>query len=143
MSHSARLQPAPGTPQANQGRNILLVDDSDFERFTIRAAVEGLTQFRICGEASNGVDAITMATELKPDLVIMDLAMPLMDGLAASVALKNAMPELPVVLLTLYADELNEPRLSGRGPAIVLSKADGLGPLLECLERLLGRTSSV
>jgi CheY-like chemotaxis protein len=143
MSQSAHLQPAPGGPRSDQARTILLVDDSDFERFTIRAAVEGLTQFRVCGEAANGVDAVRMATELKPDLVIMDLAMPLMDGLAASTALKNAMPELPIVLLTLYADELNQPGFSGRSPATVLSKADGLGPMLECLERLLGRASSV
>jgi CheY-like chemotaxis protein len=122
--------------------NILLVDDSDFERFTIRAAVEGLTQFRVCGEAANGVDAIQKATELKPDLVVMDLAMPLMNGLEAAAVIKNALPGVPIVLLTLYAEQLNGPRSSAFGDVTVLSKTDGLAPLLECLDRLLGDNDS-
>ena len=139
MSQSARLQANTQPQEADQVRKILLVDDSDFERFTIRAAVEGLTNFRVCGEAANGVDAIKMATELKPDLVVMDLAMPLMNGLEASTILKNAIPGVPIVLLTLYADEVPVHRSSAFGIATVLSKVDGLAPLLECLEKLLGQ----
>src|SRR3984893_7142996 len=112
MSQTAPLQSAAAAraQQGDQAKTILLVDDSDFERFTIRAAVEGLTNFRVCGEASNGAEAIKMAAELKPDLVIMDLAMPLMNGLDAATVLKNAMPGVPIVLLTLYADEVQGPR---------------------------------
>jgi DNA-binding NarL/FixJ family response regulator len=143
MSQSVRLQASAEARQGDQVRTILLVDDSDFERFTIRAAVEGLTNFRVCGEATNGVDAIRMATELKPDLVVMDLAMPLMNGLEASTVLKTALPGVPIVLLTLYADEVHGPRSSAFGIATVLSKVDGLAPLLECLEKLLGEDRSV
>jgi two-component system, NarL family, nitrate/nitrite response regulator NarL len=143
MSQSVRLQASAEARQGDQVRTILLVDDSDFERFTIRAAVEGLTNFRVCGEATNGVDAIRMATELKPDLVVMDLAMPLMNGLEAANVLKTALPGVPIVLLTLYADEVHGPRSSAFGIATVLSKVDGLAPLLECLERLLGEDRSV
>jgi DNA-binding NarL/FixJ family response regulator len=145
MSQSARLQSEsdPGSQRGSQVRTILLVDDSDFERFTIRAAVEGLTNFRVCGEASNGVQAIQMATELKPDLVVMDLAMPLMNGLEAATVLKNSMPGVPIVLLTLYADEVHGVRSSAFGIATVLSKVDGLAPLLECLDKLLGQAGSV
>jgi DNA-binding NarL/FixJ family response regulator len=145
MSQSARLQSEsdPGSQRGSQVRTILLVDDSDFERFTIRAAVEGLTNFRVCGEASNGVQAIQMATVLKPDLVVMDLAMPLMNGLEAATVLKNSMPGVPIVLLTLYADEVHGVRSSAFGIATVLSKVDGLAPLLECLDKLLGQAGSV
>jgi DNA-binding NarL/FixJ family response regulator len=121
---------------------ILLVDDSDFERFAIRAAVEGLTNFRICGEACNGVEAIEKAAKLKPDLVIMDLAMPLMNGLEAAAVLNSAIPKTPIVLLTLYADELKGVRAPSSGVATVLSKANGLVPLLECLERFLGSANT-
>ena len=144
MSDSLQLPDKP--PPARQDdhvRSILLVDDSDFERFTIRAAVEGLTDFRVCGEAANGVEAIKKATELKPDLVVMDLAMPLMNGLEAANILKSALPGVPIVLLTLYAEQLNGPKSSAFGIATVLSKVDGLAPLLECLERLLGPTGPV
>lgn len=84
-----------------------------------------------------------MATELKPDLVVMDLAMPLMNGLEAAALLKNAMPGVPIVLLTLYADEVPVLRSSAFGVATVLSKADGLAPLLECLDNLLGSAGTV
>ena len=142
MSQSAASRPE-FDHRAEQGKTILLVDDSDFERFTIRAAVEGLTNFRVCGEAPNGVEAVKMATDLKPDLVVMDLAMPLMNGLEAAALLKNAMPGVPIVLLTLYADEVPVLRSSVFGVATVLSKADGLAPLLECLDNLLGSAGTV
>src|ERR1700731_1218821 len=145
MSQTAPLQSAAAAraQQGDQAKTILLVDDSDFERFTIRAAVEGLTNFRVCGEANNGAEAIKMAPELKPDLVIIDLAMPLMNGLEAATALKNAMPGVPIVMLTLYADEVQESKSSAYGIDSVLSKVNGLAPLLAPLEKLLGPADSV
>ena len=120
-----------------QGQTILVVDDSPFERTVIRSAVEGLTQFRVCGEASDGAEGIKKALELKPDLVIMDLAMPLMNGVEAAMVLRNSLPNIPIVLFTLYAEQLRGSISPGLGVTIILSKADGLGPLLECLEQLL------
>jgi DNA-binding NarL/FixJ family response regulator len=128
----------PETQQRDHVKRILLVDDRDFERFAIRAAVEGLTNFQVCGEARNGIEALEKANELQPDLVVMDLAMPLMDGLEAASQLKNTLPRIPIVMLTLYADELKGAKLSSRGVATVLSKVDGLAPLVECLKTLLG-----
>ena len=140
MSHSV---PTPqsefaGPAQAAQVKSILLIEDSEFERFTIRAALEGLTNYRICGEASNGAEGVKKAGELKPDLVIMDLAMPLMNGLEAATLLKNAMPGVPIIMLTLYAEQLHKPMSPAFGVATVLSKSDGLAPLLETVEQLLG-----
>jgi CheY-like chemotaxis protein len=117
-----------------------VVDDVESERTAIRAAIEARTKFRVCGEASNGVEAIRQANELRPDLVLMDLAMPHMNGLEAAKVLRNTLPTVPVVLLTLHAD-LVGPRSSVLGVTLVLSKDDGLAPLLRCLERLLGRKS--
>jgi DNA-binding NarL/FixJ family response regulator len=145
MAETIRIQSdaAAGTQQGGRSKTILLVDDSDFERFTIRAAVEGLTDFRVCGEACNGADAIKMAAELKPDLVVMDLAMPLMNGLQAARVLKNVMPEVPIMMLTLYADEVQGAGASASGIAMVLSKVDGLAPFLTCVKKFLGPADSV
>jgi DNA-binding NarL/FixJ family response regulator len=118
-------------------KTVLVVDDIESERIAIRAAIESRTKFRVCGEASNGLEAIRKATELKPDLVLMDLAMPQMNGLEAAKVLKTTMPTVPVVLLTLHADVMG-PRSSVLGVTLVLSKDDGVAPLLRCLERLLG-----
>jgi DNA-binding NarL/FixJ family response regulator len=121
-------------------KTVLVVDDTESERIAIRAAIESRTKFRVCGEASNGVEAIRRANELRPDLVLMDLAMPQMNGLEAAKVLRNTMPTVPVVLLTLHADLIG-PRYSVLGVTSVLSKDDGLAPLLRCVERLLGRKS--
>jgi two-component system nitrate/nitrite response regulator NarL len=141
MSLPTVTDPGPTSQDVGAVRSILLVDDSAFERVIIRSAVEGLTNFCVCGEASNGVEGIKKAIELKPDLVVMDLAMPLMNGLEAASVLNNTMPKVPIVLLTLYADQIHGPRSAAAfGITVVLSKFDGLTPLLQCLRRLLGRS---
>jgi DNA-binding NarL/FixJ family response regulator len=131
---------APEQEDIDRVKTVLVVDDIENERTAIRTAIESRTRFRVCGEASDGLEAIRQANDLKPYLVLMDLAMPRMNGLEAAKVLRNTMPTVPVVLLTLHAD-LMGPRSSVLGVTLVLSKNDGLAPLLRCLERLLGRKS--
>jgi DNA-binding NarL/FixJ family response regulator len=133
-------RPASEPKEGARVKTVLVVDDVESERTAIRTAIESRTKFRVCGEASNGLEAIRQASELKPDLVLMDLAMPQMNGLEAAKVLRNTMPTVPVVLLTLHADLLG-PRSSVHGVTLVLSKDDGLAPLLRCVERLLGPKS--
>ena len=123
--------------ESPQAKTILIVEDSQFERTVIRSAVEGLTNFQVCGEASDGVEAIKKARELRPDLVIMDLAMPLMNGVEAAMVLRNTMPKVPVVLFTLYAEQLRGAISPGFGVTLIVSKTAGLAGLIESLERLL------
>ena len=131
---------APKPKDVARVKTVLVVDDVESERTAVRTAIESRTKFRVCGEASNGVEAIRQANELRPDLVLMDLAMPQMNGLEAAKVLRITMPTVPVVLLTLHEDLIG-PRSSVLGVTLVLSKDDGLAPLLRCLERLLGRKS--
>ena len=131
---------APEREDVTRVKTVLVVDDVESERTAVRTAIESRTKFRVCGEASNGVEAIRQANELRPDLVLMDLAMPQMNGLEAAKVLRITMPTVPVVLLTLHGDLIG-PRSSVLGVTLVLSKDDGLAPLLRCLERLLGRKS--
>jgi CheY-like chemotaxis protein len=122
---------------AQKTKTILIVDDNDGERTVIRSAVENLTKFRVCGEAANGTEGIRRAKELKPDLIIMDLAMPMMNGLEAASILKRELPGVPIVLFTLYADLIQGPRSPMFGITVVVSKENGLAPLLACLRGLL------
>jgi len=99
--------------------------------------VQTLTKFHVCGEAFAGAEAINKAKELRPDLVIMDLAMPLMNGVEVAMVLKNTMHKVPVVLFTLYAEQLRGAIPPSSGVTIIVSKTDGLAALLECIQRLL------
>ena len=84
---------------------ILIADDSKTIRTLIRAFIENRAGFEVCGEAVDGVEAIEKAKELQPDLIILDLAMPRMNGAAAASVLKRRMPKIPIILFTMY-DEL-------------------------------------
>jgi DNA-binding NarL/FixJ family response regulator len=125
-------------PAERVAKSILIVDDSASARVAIRAAIESCTSFQVCGEATDGVEAIEKGPELNPDLVIMDLAMPEMNGVVAANLLKKKIPEIPIVLFTIYADELRNSLSTAFGVTMVLSKTDGFVPLVDCLNGLLG-----
>jgi CheY-like chemotaxis protein len=120
---------------------ILLVEDSYAERLAIRAGIEAFTDFRVC-EASNGAQGILKAKELKPDLILLDLAMPIMNGLAAALVFKTQMPNIPVVILTIHADGVPQRKRALLGLKAVLDKTDGLSPLLDCLRKILEPNST-
>jgi len=118
-------------------KSILIVDDSATVRTVIRAFLEGQTNFAVCGEAADGVDAIEKAKALKPDLIVLDLAMPGMNGVEAAAVLKDMMPNVPIVLFTMYSEVLGQSLTSAVGVNLVLSKPDGMGKLVESVQNLL------
>src|SRR6266403_581967 len=84
-------------------KRILIVDDEIVVRRAIRAFLE-LHHFEICGEAVNGVEALEKAAALGPDLITLDLSMPLMNGIETASQLKNKVPGTPVVIYTILED---------------------------------------
>jgi DNA-binding NarL/FixJ family response regulator len=117
-------------------KKLLIVDDDPTIRLVVRAFVEA-DGYKVCGEAADGVEAIERAAELKPDLILLDLAMPRLNGAEAASILKRAMPKVPIVLFTMYADNLNGKLASSVGVNVVLSKSEGLSRLREHLKALL------
>ncbi len=93
--------------------------------------------YKVCGEAADGLEAIERAKNLQPDLILLDLAMPRLNGAEAASILKRAMPKVPIVLFTMYAENLNGKLASSVGVNIVLSKPGGLSNLREHLKALL------
>lgn len=96
-SHPAR----PACRRAMRTR-VLLVDDTAFVRTTLRALLEQHS-FEICGEASDGKEAIEKVSELGPDIVIMDINMPVMNGVRAAVEIRRIAPETAILFLTAHA----------------------------------------
>jgi two-component system response regulator NreC len=84
---------------------LLLVDDHDVVRTGLKSYMESQEGFRVVGEASNGIEAIELARLHQPDVVIMDISMPLMDGLQATHQLKETCPESRVLALTVHEDK--------------------------------------
>jgi DNA-binding NarL/FixJ family response regulator len=79
---------------------ILLVDDHEMLRRGIRAILSERADWEICGEASNGRQAVEMADKLRPDVVVMDLAMPELNGLEATRQIRKVLPKGEVLVLT-------------------------------------------
>ena len=111
-------------------RSILLVDDHEVIRRQLRLLFNSHPDFTICGEAVHGVDAIEKAQQLSPDLIILDLAMPEMNGLEAASALRYILPGVPLFLLTAHYTRELELAAIGSGISAVFSKHEDLDSLV-------------
>jgi DNA-binding NarL/FixJ family response regulator len=118
-------------------RTILIADDSQRVRTIVRRALERETAFSICGEATDGAEAIAKAKELTPDLILLDLRMARLTGLEVAGILRKAQPNIRIIMVTMYADEINPTLASLFRVDAVFSKSDGITKLIERIETLL------
>ena len=125
-----------GFQSVAHGKRILIVDDDGKIRSIVRAALE--SRAFLCDEAVNGSEAIAKAKQILPDLIILDLAMPVMNGYEAAKVLKRELPEIPVVLFTLYADDIGTSLANTLGVKGKISKAEGMGKVVESVQALVG-----
>jgi DNA-binding NarL/FixJ family response regulator len=118
-------------------KRILVADDSDAIRRVVHSYL-AKRDFDVCGEAADGEEAIKKARELKPDLVLLDLAMPRTNGIKAASVLKGTMPDVRIILLTMYSEAVGRtfPREELAVDAVI-AKAEGMERLEECVQRLL------
>lgn len=87
----------------NEAIRVLVVDDHEIVRKGIRALLSKERGVQVIGEAPNGADAVTQAKSLKPDVILMDLMMPQMDGIEATRRITTAQPDVRVLVLTSFA----------------------------------------
>jgi DNA-binding NarL/FixJ family response regulator len=80
---------------------ILIADDDPTIRLLLRRLLERQPDWQVCGDASNGAEAIEKVEELEPDLLVMDLSMPIMTGLQAAPEIAKAHPQLPMLLISV------------------------------------------
>jgi CheY-like chemotaxis protein len=108
-------------------RYILIVDDNVQLRRVIRVQLEA-AGLEVCGEAVDGLDAIEKACDLKPDLIVLDLSMPRMNGLEAARELTQLLPRVPILLYTMHADVLRSRDKLPPGITAVVNKTESLAP---------------
>ena len=114
---------------------VLVVDDTEHvRRFVVDML--GLDGFDVVGSAEGGAQAVELAVELDPHVVVMDLRMPGMDGLEATRQIRALRPGQQVVLYTAYLDETVEREAAAAGVALCLGKVEGLPRLERELSRL-------
>jgi CheY-like chemotaxis protein len=141
------LYPIAGnSPKANHGvvltgpillKRILIVDDSSLIRRNLRRTLESVDDWQVVGEAVNGREGIEKANELRPDLIVLDLSMPVLNGFEAGRNLHKTMPEIPLILYSLHTDKNVEKEALALGFSSVLSKSADTNDLLNEARTLL------
>jgi two-component system, chemotaxis family, chemotaxis protein CheY len=119
------------------GKTVLVVDDNAAVRKMIAGAFLS-DGFATCGEAENGREGIELAKELHPDLITLDVSMPVMNGLAAATELRKLYPKTPIILFTLFGDGQMQSEATKIGVNLVLSKTTPLKHVVVLAHRLLG-----
>ena len=119
-------------------KRILVADDSDTSRGVLTKYLGTQRNLEVCGEAVDGEEAIEKAWELKPDLVLLDVAMPRTNGIVAASVLKDLLPGIRIILFTMYTEAIARafPR-GGIAADAVISKGDGMQKLADCVQSLL------
>jgi two-component system chemotaxis response regulator CheY len=125
------------TRKRDAGRTALVADDNAAIRQMIVSAFQS-NGFKTIVEAENGREAVELAKEVQPDIITLDLSMPVMNGLEAAAEVHKIIPKTPIILFTLYGDGLSQTEAAKAGISLVLAKTTPLSMLLRMANRLLG-----
>jgi two-component system chemotaxis response regulator CheY len=131
-----------GSKTAIMAKTILIVDDNTYIRQELCELFKREKDFEICGEAANGQEAIARALELHPDLIVLDLSMPVMNGLDAARELKRLMPTVPLIMHSAFGDVFGEQQARLIGISELVSKSQPAAILVNKARRLLHQNAA-
>jgi two-component system, NarL family, response regulator NreC len=119
---------------------VLLVDDQAVVRRGLRVLFRLEPDLQVVGEASTGTEALTLAQTLTPDVVLMDIEMPEMDGIEATAALRRVVPQSAVVILSVHDDAQTRGRAQAAGAVAFVEKRGATDALLSAMRLAAGQT---
>jgi DNA-binding NarL/FixJ family response regulator len=134
--------PEAGSRSKNEDPARILVVDDDTE---VRIAISEMLQrfgFAVVGQATNGLEAVEQAARLRPQVVLMDLRMPVMDGIQATEKIRLSNPEIPVVILSACDDRSLELAAANAGAFCYLLKGMRAGVILDVLRQAVAGDTS-
>jgi DNA-binding NarL/FixJ family response regulator len=114
---------------------ILIVDDLEHVRQGLRTVLELAHDIQVVGEAGTGLEAIQQTEQLEPDVVLIDLEMPGLDGLETTRRIKSRHPNIGIVMLTIYDDPENRERAARAGADAFFKKGAPLAQVLTAIHR--------
>lgn len=120
-------------------KRILIADDNELARKLLRIMLEQDGRWEVCCAAADGQEAVSRAKELKPDAVILDFAMPIMDGLKAAREIAKEAPSVPMLMFTLYDSPEITSAAKQAGVSQILPKTAAGVPLIRAVEELLAQ----
>jgi DNA-binding NarL/FixJ family response regulator len=121
---------------------VMIVDDLARVRLSLRSVLELMVELRIVGEAANGFEAVQMAKELKPDIVLMDLEMPGMDGFEATRQIKGRHQTIGVVALSIHSDRDVRQQAERAGVDAFIEKGVGFDTLFSTIRQVYAALSA-
>lgn len=120
------------TPNNDKIR-VLLADDHAIVREGVKRILAGETDIEVVGEAADGVEAVALAARLRPDVAVLDISMPRLDGIEATRQIREAVPETHTLALTMHADESYVFQLIQAGASGCVLKHDPAPALIEAI----------
>ena len=115
-------------------KRVLIVDDVPQVRRELRTLLPLLDAIEIVGEAENGQSAIELANALQPDVILMDIEMPILDGLTTTRLIKQQCPHCRIVILSIHNDEATHARARAAGADDFVDKGESLAALLKAIQ---------
>jgi len=117
----------------------LLVDDHESVRMGVTAILSSRPNIEVCGEAANGQEAVGKARELKPDLIIMDVNMPVLDGIHSAKEIRAFLPEVPILFFSMHDGVYLVHEAKMAGVQGFVNKTDARATLLDAVDALINK----
>jgi DNA-binding NarL/FixJ family response regulator len=115
----------------------LLVDDHESVRMGVTAILSSRANIEVCGEAANGEEAVEKARELKPDLIIMDVNMPVLDGIHSAKEIRTFLPDVPILFFSMHDGVYLVHEAKMAGVQGFVNKSDARATLLDAVDALI------
>ncbi len=118
-------------------KRVLIADDNKIMRKTIRSILSKRPNVEVCAETADGRETVETALALRPDVLILDVRMPELNGVEAASILKKSLPQAKTILFTMFGDHVGEALAAAAGIDLVLPKVEGVASFIEAVDSVL------